>query len=139
METNVRAFRESLAKTSEWLKEVQTELDLGSEDQAYSVTRAVLHALRDRLTIDEAAQFGAQLPMVLRGVYYEGWNPSGTPVKTRSQSEFLETVSRELRQTEDPLRLTRAVFRMIGHHVTSGEINDIKTSLPLEIRELWLQ
>ena len=137
METTVRAFRESLAKTSEWLKEVQMELDLSSEDQAYSVTRAVLHALRDRLSVDEAAELGAQLPMVLRGVYYDGWDPSGKPHKERTRGAFLDHIRHELRQTEDPLPLTRAVFKILAKHVTPGEISDIKTSLPQEIRELW--
>jgi uncharacterized protein (DUF2267 family) len=51
----------------------------------------VLHALRDRLTVNEAAQFGAQLPMLVRGIYYEGWDPTRLPVKM-NREEFLQRV-----------------------------------------------
>ncbi|HEY5940705.1 MAG TPA: non-homologous end-joining DNA ligase [Gemmatimonadales bacterium] len=33
--------------------------------------------LRDRLTVEETAHPGAQLPMLIRGSYYAGWEPSG--------------------------------------------------------------
>jgi len=64
--------------------------ELQSEDRqlAYAALRATLHALRDRLTVEEAVQFGAQLPMLLRGMYYEGWTPSGKPLQ-EDREEFL--------------------------------------------------
>jgi hypothetical protein len=40
------------------------------------VLGGMLHVLRDRLTIQEAVQPGAQLPMLIRGLYWEGWDPA---------------------------------------------------------------
>ena len=79
--TGVRNLDQSIAKTNAWLAEVAAEF--GTEDRqfAYRVTRAWLHALRDRLPVPVAANFAAQLPEVLRGVYYGGWSPSRVPVK----------------------------------------------------------
>jgi uncharacterized protein (DUF2267 family) len=68
--------------------------ELGWEDahKAYQALRLVLHTLRDRLTVEEAVQFAAQLPMLVRGFYYEGWAPTGNPLKHRHKQEFLSNI-----------------------------------------------
>jgi len=56
--------------------------------KAYQALRSTLHTLRDRLTVDEVAQLAAQLPMLVRGFYYEGWDPTGKPLKVRDLESF---------------------------------------------------
>ena len=138
----VEAFDSTVQKTHIWINDVMQEL--GWEDEqhrAYLGLRTVLHTLRDRLTIEEAAQFSAQLPMLVRGFYYEGWNPTGKPVKERHKEEFLAHVAEAFGKDEvgkvDPESMTRAVFRVITKHVTPGEIEDVKHVLPAELRTLW--
>jgi uncharacterized protein (DUF2267 family) len=101
--------------------------------------RATLHALRDRLTVEEVAQLGAQLPMLVRGFYYEGWNPTGKPLKERHREEFLARIALELRKDDptDPETIARSVFAAIAKRVTAGEIEDVKHVLPADIRQLW--
>ena len=64
-----------------WLAEIRTEFGTDDSEFAFRVTRAWLHALRDRLPVIESAHFAAQLPELWRGVYYEGWQPAEVPIR----------------------------------------------------------
>jgi uncharacterized protein (DUF2267 family) len=125
--------------TNTWLEELREELNLGDTQEAYHALRAVLHALRDRLTVAEAVDLGAQLPMLLRGLYYEGWTPKDKPLRERKKEEFLEHIAGALRESPGtyPEGVACGVFRVLERHVSAGEIQDVKSILPAEIRALW--
>jgi uncharacterized protein (DUF2267 family) len=135
----VSAFDQTLEKTNAWLRDLRKELGWTDSDRTYHALRAVLHALRDRLTVEEAANLGAQLPLLLRGCYYEGWRPSRNPVLDRTAEQFLAHVADEFRG--DPLldydEIVEAVFYTLEKHITAGEIQDVKANLPAEVRKLW--
>ncbi len=135
--TGIRTFDQSLETTRQWLQEVQELMGLDDEQRAFRVLRAVLQTLRDRLTVEEAAQFAAQLPMLLQGVYYHGWTPAGKPLKIRSRQEFLDRVAEGLMREHDPEEACRTVFRVLEDKMTGGEIEDVKRILPEAIRGLW--
>jgi uncharacterized protein (DUF2267 family) len=138
-ETFDKIFGATMAKTHVWLVDVMRELGWTDEQRAYLALRAVLHTLRDRLTVEEAADLGAQLPMLIRGFYFEGWHPKGKPVKERHQEGFLFHVQTYFRDPRvDCEDVTRAVFKVLRMHVSGGEIDDIKHNLPGELRELWI-
>jgi uncharacterized protein (DUF2267 family) len=107
--------------------------------KVYLALRATLHALRDRLTVDEVAQFGAQLPMLIRGFYYEGWDPTDKPLRERHREQFLAHIEQQFKDDDsvDPGVVARAVFFVIEHRVSQGEIADVKQVLPAEMRDLW--
>jgi uncharacterized protein (DUF2267 family) len=135
--TGVRTFDTSLETTREWLRDLQEQMGLDDEQRAFRVMRAVLQALRDRLTVEEAAQFAAQLPMLLQGVYYHGWTPRGKPEKIRSREEFLDRVAENLLREHDPEEACRAVFMVLERRMPDGEVEDVKRILPEAIRDLW--
>jgi uncharacterized protein (DUF2267 family) len=137
----IKALDRTVQKTHEWVHAVQRELKWMDERRAYTALRAVLHALRDRLTLDEIAQFGAQLPTFVRGVYYEGWDPSHTPLRKRDAESFLEQIRAAFEQRQrplvDPRNIATAVFRVIEDRMSTGEIEQIKSLLPARIRQFW--
>lgn len=79
---------------------------LGRQAPAYRLLRTILHALRDRLTAHEPAQFGAQLPMLIRGLYYVGWHMRDKAPAERTKSVFLGHIEAAFKQ--DPNAHTEA-------------------------------
>jgi uncharacterized protein (DUF2267 family) len=138
-QTGLAAFDSTLQTTNVWLHDIMDRMGWTDRHRAYHALRAVLHALRDRLPVEEAAALGAQLPMLVRGFYYEGWHPHGKPTKERHKEEFLAHVAEAFRDdtTADIELITHVVLRVIGKHVTKGEVEGIKHILPAELRELW--
>ena len=128
-------------KTNIWLHDAVYELDWVTTQRGYLALRAVLHALRDRFSVQEVAQFGAQLPIFIRGVYYEGWNPARTLVKNRKKEAFLAQVKKEFAHTRnpdvDPEHVVRAILRVLCKHMPGGEMDQIKNVLPHELRDFW--
>jgi uncharacterized protein (DUF2267 family) len=137
--TGLATFDRTVQKTNEWLHELMESHDGLDREKAYLALRATLHALRDRLTAEEVVQLGAQLPMLIRGLYYEGWRPAGKPVKGRRKEEFLGEIEKALDgyQLGRPEDIARGVFRVLAHRVSEGEMEDVRHSLPREIRELF--
>ncbi len=137
-DTEPSIIQHSVEKTHIWLNEVAEAL--GDEDRqyAYRALRAVLHALRDRLTVDVAAKLAAQLPTLIRGVYYEDWDPSRTPLAIHDVGAFLDHVAEEghmAGETEASLAVT-AVARVLRAHVSDGEIDGVLAVLPDSFRAL---
>ncbi len=137
--TVVGTFDSTIQATHRWIDDVRERLRWPDDGRAYHALRAVLHALRDRLPVDAAAALGAQLPMLVRGFFYEGWHPHGKPVRERHTEQFLAHVADAFREDPgiDPEEVTRAVFQVLTTHVSAGEITSIKNSLPAELRSLW--
>ncbi len=131
-------IQRSVEKTHIWLNEIAEEL--GGEDRqyAYRALRSVLHALRDRLPVDVAANLAAQLPTLIRGIYYEDWDPSRTPLPIHDVATFLDRVAHEGQmagETEASLAVT-AVARILRRNVSGGEIDEMLAVLPDSFRVL---
>jgi uncharacterized protein (DUF2267 family) len=138
--TGVDSFDKTLQETNSWLKDLMYELNWDDRHKAYAALRASLHALRDRLMPDEAVHLGAELPMLIRGFYYEGWAPANKPLKERRKEDFLEHIRREFNgdPNTDIETMARAVFKLLAHRISRGEMEDIRVNLPKEIAgDLW--
>jgi uncharacterized protein (DUF2267 family) len=137
--TGLAPFDSTLQTTNTWLNNIMDNMGWRERYRAYHALRTVLHALRDRLPVDQAAALAAQLPLLIRGLYYEGWHPHGKPLKERKKEEFLAHVAEAFK--DDPEisaeKVTRVVFQVLVWHVTPGEIAGVKHCLPTELRELW--
>jgi len=136
--TGTHVFDKSVQKAREWLKNVQDELHIDNEEDAYKATRAVLHSLRDRLPLTETMDLSSQLPLVLIGTYYEGYKPEGKPLKIRDEQEFVEEVSKGLPENRkhEALRYIKGVFKVLEQHVSAGEIKEVENNFPENIRHI---
>jgi uncharacterized protein (DUF2267 family) len=136
VDTGFSSFSTTVDKTNWMLKQIEQTYGWPKErrNQSYAALRAVLHALRDRLTVEEGAQFAAQLPMLVRGLYYDGWDPSRVPVKM-GKEEFLQRIRQrfpyEVKGGTE--LLVQTVLHALRHHVTEGEWADIKATMPRDL------
>ena len=135
---HVDTIERSVEKAHIWLKDLADEL--GGQDQryAYRVLRAFLQALRDRLSVDESAQLSAQLPIFVRGVYFEGWDPSRAPEHRRDADSFLAQIatSAGLAGETEASFAARAAATVLQRHVSEGEGQSVLHALPVHVRAL---
>lgn len=135
-------FDDTIHTTNVWLKDLMERLDLDEREDAYRALRVTLHALRDRLPVNTAAALAAQLPLLVRGAYYEGWRPAAGPSDDRTETDFTYHIAEAFSRTKieiDPSAIARAVFGLLNERISAGEIEHVKKCLPEEIRRMWPQ
>ena len=130
---------EPVQKAHEWIGAVRDELGVPDRRRGYQALRSVLHALRDRLPLDATWHLGSQLPLVVRGIYYEGWDPSPREPRPRGLGAFLDDVRAEVpgMLPSEAEIAARAVFAVVGRYVSPGEVEDVQATLTSAVRDLW--
>jgi uncharacterized protein (DUF2267 family) len=133
---SVDAVERSVHKTNEWVKAMAAELGTDDREDAWRLLRADLQVLRDELTVDEAAQLAAQLPMVLRGAFWEGFDPGHQSQKLRHREDYLARVAEraQLRDLTEAARAAQATTRVLSEHISEGELDHVFAQLPGEVR-----
>jgi uncharacterized protein (DUF2267 family) len=137
--TGLPVFDTTLQETNHWLSSLLEKIGGEDRHRAYLVLRAGLHTLRDRMDTPAVAHLAAQLPMLVRGIFYEGWNPQRGPSKERHVEEFLDHFRNHLPpgMALNADQALRAVFSVIWDMIDPGEIEKIMRTLPQDLRELW--
>jgi Uncharacterized conserved protein len=139
--TGLEIFDFTIQRTNSWLKDLMQELNWTDRRKTYLALRSALHALRDHMPVNEAVFLGEQLPMLLRGLYFEHWNPGEQPETENTRADFLSTLStylaRDGESTEGAEVLMRAVFRFLERKASDGEIEDVRTVIPRMLDDLW--
>jgi uncharacterized protein (DUF2267 family) len=137
---SVDSIERTVQKTNSWIAEVASEVGIDDPNETWRILRAYLQVLRDRLTVEEAAQFAAQLPTLLRGAFYDGFEPKNQPEKFRHRDELFVRFGEVARPLSvDPAQALAATTRVLRRHVTEGEFEDVLAQLPTELRELLEQ
>ncbi|HVM99297.1 MAG TPA: DUF2267 domain-containing protein [Caulobacteraceae bacterium] len=136
--TGLPVFDTTVNETNVWLKALEDEL-LCDRHKAYQIMRAVLHALRDRLAPGGAMRLAAQLPLLMRGIYVEGWRPDETPIRTHTAQDFVARVAEALppRFDVDPEVATRAAMLVLWRQMDGGAMEKAREEVPEDIRTLW--
>ena len=127
-----------------FIKEVAEELgNIQDTKAALRVTRSVFHTLRDMLTPEESLHLVAQLPMILKAIYVDGWKP-GTVNRIRSMQEFLNCLKSnsdrpevDFGNNDEAVNAVQCVLDVVQRHVTVGEIAHIVDQFPQELLILW--
>ncbi len=140
---NVSQLHRATELTRAWLLDLATHEPFTDEEAAYTVLRAVLHALRDRMAAQQVVQLGAQLPLLIRGVYFEGWRPTASPGGWTSGDEFYRQV--EANVAEFPLARhvdveagTRLVLAFLAREIDPVQLRHVEAQLPEEIRRMMV-
>jgi uncharacterized protein (DUF2267 family) len=138
--SGLEVFDKTLQTTHIWLDELMADAAIGPDrHRAWRVLGAVLRAVRNRVPVELAAHLGAQLPLLVRGAYYDQFRPAEQPERGRSLDEFLERVGAEFAMAR-PVNAhdaSRAVFRVLSRHVERGQVDKVRNALPEEVRALW--
>jgi uncharacterized protein (DUF2267 family) len=137
--TGLDVFDKTIHETNAFLKVVMRELETDDRRMAFGALRGTLHALRDNLAVTEMAHLSAQLPMLLRGLFYEGWVPTTDPARERHLDAFLDHVAGHLppnlqRYSEES---ARAAFVALSERIEPGELTKLIHHMPRDLRSLW--
>jgi len=135
----IEAFESTVQASHEWVNEYAEHLGQDHPPLAFRCLRAALHVIRDRLPIAEAAALAAQLPMLLRGAFYENWRPGHAPGRVHTADEVYELVARELAGGlgAPPRDVMRAAFTLLERRVDAGLLAKMRPILPEAVRTLW--
>jgi uncharacterized protein (DUF2267 family) len=125
---------------AEWLNALCEDLGWQEKGRAWLLLREVLHAVRDYLGADEAADLAAQLPVLIRGMYFEGWVPSRTPAHPRHKADFIARVQAAFAKEplEDPERAVSAVLALLRSKVSHGEFREVAHAMQKPLRDLFV-
>ena len=133
----VSVIERTVSKTNEWLERLCREMNTDDRQHAYVLLRAVLHTLRDRIGPEVSVHLAAQLPLLVRGIFYEGWDPGTTPQKL-TLDEFINRIEREanLRSAAEAASGARAVMQVLWDELAPGTVDHVRAVLPDEFAVL---
>ncbi len=136
--TTISELTAAAAAAEDWVDDLMRRLGWQDRERVYRALLAALHALRDCLGRDEAVYIGAQLPVLLRGLYYEGWHVGARPA-VRSRAAFLERIDDGVHRDPgiDTEQVARAVFALLSARLPTAEIEDAKAATPSVLHNLW--
>ncbi|TCB94271.1 DUF2267 domain-containing protein [Micromonospora zingiberis] len=133
------AIESSVDKTNLILKDIEQAYGWPKQqrNQSYAALRTVLHLLRDRMPVQESVEFSAQLPMLVRGIYFDGWQPQNVPIKL-NRDDFLYEVRQGFPYDVQggPERVVQVVLDTLRRHITQGEWDDVKDTMPADLAQI---
>lgn len=138
--TALSVFDRTVQKTTTWVDDLAAKLGWDDRHNTFQALRITLHALRDRILPEEAINFGAQLPILLAGFFYENYRLADAPTKERTKEAFLGKVREEFQRTNieaDPEPVVRAVFQTIAEHVDFNQTSEVVHNMSSDLKDLW--
>lgn len=137
-------FNQFALEANHFLKEYTEKLHLdGDTDKAGRILSSILHALREVISVEESLQLMAQLPMFLKAVYVNEWTLRNRE-KVRNTEEFIDLIRKfdgitsihDFATDDLAENYIHATFIMLRKYVSLGELEDIRTELPKDLKSL---
>jgi len=137
--TGLESLGTALEETEEWISALTARLGWQDREKVHLALLAGLDALRDSLLRDEAGYLGTQLPVLLRGLYFEGRRPGSHIPRAKSRTGFLERIEEGVRRDPgiDPEQVAHCVFSLLTERLPAGELEDTKADTPSALRMFW--
>ena len=134
-------FENYAAKGNEIINMLSKELNV-SQDSAGRILRSTLHALRNRISLTESFHVLSQLPMAIKGIYVDGWNPHESIKRLRNRKDLINEIRNEDGLTspydfgddEKTTKIIKGVFRTLSYHISIVEMQEILHALPAELK-----
>ncbi len=136
--TGLRHFDNTVQTTIDWLKIIEEETHWDRQ-QAYLAAKSVLHTMRDRLPVTEAVNFAGQLPLLMKGVYFEGWQPENKPEKYDTDA-FIGEVIQRVDQPSNPELAElgiKAVHTMLERKSGATEMETFLGNMPEDLQQYF--
>lgn len=131
-------FQDTLQSSAAWIRQLAEATDL-DDHRAYNLLCATLWTLRDGLLPNDAVHLAAQLPVLIRGLFFEGWRLGAVPLRLHDRGEFVRIIAMRHR-TRPPRDLdaaVRAVLGVLSRNIDFGETFAVLRAVPDELRDLW--
>ncbi|ULC57901.1 DUF2267 domain-containing protein [Flaviramulus sp. BrNp1-15] len=140
-------FNQFAKEANTFLKKYTKEMNLGDDrEKAGRILSAILHALRDVISTQESLQLIAQFPMFLKAVYVNGWTIHKKE-KIKTMTEFIDLIRKydgvtsihDFGSDELAENYIATTFIMLRRYVSLGELEDIRTELPKNLKSMIYQ
>lgn len=140
--TSIPILEKNIHQTMDWIYAIEAEnaWEDDNHKRTFAVLRIVLQELRDLLPIENAIHLSAQLPLIIRGLFFENWSTHSEQLKLRRKEDFLISVAASLCSYPDLdiEAAVRSVLKTLRRKISEGEIEKLIVVIPTHIRELFV-
>jgi uncharacterized protein (DUF2267 family) len=139
MKTGVHALEQSLRDAQGWISSVALRLNSRNPNLALTSLKATLHAVRDQLDRTGAIELGGRLPALVRGLYYDGWDPDDARGPAKTSKSFLSRIAHESVRNPriKPERAAKAALEVIFERLPAAAMAPVIERLPESLAKLW--
>lgn len=138
--TRAAVIDTSLQQAHEWLSAVNGELDTWDEKSGLAALRAALHVVRDSLTMAQVIELGECLPVLIRGLYYEGWSPKRQAEHAAEPGDVMKSARHDIyghNELAPAEKALRACFNVLDRLLPQDEVRSVLNALPASVQQLW--
>ena len=138
-------FEKHLQEASGFFKNLATQLGTPDDiDHAVRVLKGVFRALRRRIIPDDSLHIVSHLPLVLKGMYVDGWTINEPLSEAQTLDEFLFDIrnnterkaNADFASDELARKKITAVLNALKQFISNGEMRHVRDELPREIAQM---